>query len=603
MHIKIIIYVLGMGVFGLVASHAQKQADLIVSATGIATPINQTGVAVSLITAADLQRRQTPYLIDTLKQYGIHVPQSGGVGALSNVFLRGLPGRYTNLISDGISMFDSTANQVQWQDVITDGIGRVEILRGSHGVLYGSSSVAGVVVQETAIGGERAAQARFEIGSFATRRLNFSGKGQAGKTAYGYSVGQIDSNSISAADAKNGNSESDAYTNNNARWRSDTKLNDAWALELAAYVTSGQLDYDEGFPVRDSNHHNRFSRYGVRVGARYVADASRHRFNAQRYSDERTDITNFSPGTIKSNTSVVKYDGDARVHEAVRLIWGGEFKTDKFEHSASNPDGHDVSTQAVYLLAHITPHRQWALTTAWRRDVHDLFGGQNTWRAAAAFTPTPIITWRALYGTGYRAPHLSELFGFGANPDLQPEYATTQELGLDIRASAAVDIALTIFDIKIDDLIGYHPISFRNRQISGVTHSKGVESQIEGVWQDWLARLAITYSDSRQPHSDGRLGSHRSARVPRWQYNLSLDHEPFASFSYGVSLNYVHDTVDFGNVPLENYWLAGVRASYALARDAEIYGRIDNLLDEDYQTIVGYGTAGRAAYVGLKIKF
>ena len=100
------------------------------------------------------KRQQITYLQDALKLKGINVPQSGGVGTLSNVFLRGLPGKYTDLVVDGISMYDPRSGQVLWQDVVTDGVDQVEILRGSQGLLFGSNTIAGVISQFTKIGGD-----------------------------------------------------------------------------------------------------------------------------------------------------------------------------------------------------------------------------------------------------------------------------------------------------------------------------------------------------------------------------------------------------------------------------------------------------------------
>ena len=73
---------------------AEAVDEIVVSATGIPTPILQIGSSVEVITTEDLDRQQITYLQDALKLRGINVPQSGGVGTLSNVFL---PVSYTHL--------------------------------------------------------------------------------------------------------------------------------------------------------------------------------------------------------------------------------------------------------------------------------------------------------------------------------------------------------------------------------------------------------------------------------------------------------------------------------------------------------------------------
>ena len=65
---------------------AEDIDEIVVSATGIPTPISQIGSSVDVISSEDLERKQITYLQDALKLKGINVPQAGGVGTLSNVF-------------------------------------------------------------------------------------------------------------------------------------------------------------------------------------------------------------------------------------------------------------------------------------------------------------------------------------------------------------------------------------------------------------------------------------------------------------------------------------------------------------------------------------
>ena len=46
-----------------------------------------------------------------------------------------------------------------------------------------------------------------------------------------------------------------------------------------------------------------------------------------------------------------------------------------------------------------------------------------------------------------------------------------------------------------------------------------------------------------------------------------------------------------------------VRAELPVAHNISIYGRVDNLFDEKYETVAGYGTYGRAAYGGVRLRF
>jgi vitamin B12 transporter len=46
-----------------------------------------------------------------------------------------------------------------------------------------------------------------------------------------------------------------------------------------------------------------------------------------------------------------------------------------------------------------------------------------------------------------------------------------------------------------------------------------------------------------------------------------------------------------------------VAGSYQLRPGVELYGRVENLLDQDYQEVFGYNTAGIAAYAGMRFTF
>jgi vitamin B12 transporter len=56
-------------------------------------------------------------------------------------------------------------------------------------------------------------------------------------------------------------------------------------------------------------------------------------------------------------------------------------------------------------------------------------------------------------------------------------------------------------------------------------------------------------------------------------------------------------------VRLDGYILAGLRASVPLGGTFELYGRVDNLFDEQYEIVSGYGTLGRNAHIGVRAKF
>ena len=54
---------------------------------------------------------------------------------------------------------------------------------------------------------------------------------------------------------------------------------------------------------------------------------------------------------------------------------------------------------------------------------------------------------------------------------------------------------------------------------------------------------------------------------------------------------------------LDDYELVDINASYLIGRGMEVYARVENVLDEDYEEIPTYNTSGAAAYAGLRYSF
>ena len=170
--------------------------------------------------------------------------------------------------------------------------------------------------------------------------------------------------------------------------------------------------------------------------------------------------------------------------------------------------------------------------------------------------------------------------------------------------SNGTEFSATVFEITIDDIIGYDPSTFVNTQVVGETKSRGAEVSLAFYPMDTLdVRLSAAYTDSKKPEASGSGDMVRELRVPRVQAGLNVSWRPRADLSIGASVRYVHDTVDFGSVELDDYTLLGVTGQWQFQEETSLFGRIENVADEDYQVVNGYGTSGRAVYVGVRRSF
>ena len=255
-HILIVIIVsilIGSIVVNVQAQNENNVEEIVVSVTQIPTPIHQIGASISVLTAEDLRLQQSTNLqgaLDTLA--GVSVYQNGGLGKISNVFIRGLTGKYVNLIIDGIEVNDPVNQQASWQHINVQGIDHIEVLRGSNSVLYGSEAIAGVINLYTKSGGDKRRRFHMEMGSFATYKIEGTMSGQTldDRLDYGMSIQMQRSQGFSALEADN---EDDGYRRLTVAGKFAYEVSDNLSSNFVFRYNQGEVEFDQcGYPY--SNH-------------------------------------------------------------------------------------------------------------------------------------------------------------------------------------------------------------------------------------------------------------------------------------------------------------------------------------------------------------
>jgi vitamin B12 transporter len=134
----------------LALSPSIVSSNIVVTATGIATPESQMGTSVSVIDGTALGTRIN--LQQSLRnEVGAQVVQSGQMGGLSALSVRGGPADANKVLLDGIPIND-IGGAVDFSYLQADGVDRVEFQRGPNSALYGSDALASVVSITTAHG-------------------------------------------------------------------------------------------------------------------------------------------------------------------------------------------------------------------------------------------------------------------------------------------------------------------------------------------------------------------------------------------------------------------------------------------------------------------
>jgi vitamin B12 transporter len=121
-----------------------------VTATGTPTPEAQVGAAVSVLTAD--QYRYATEVQDPLRLIpGAQLTQTGQVGGTTGLSIRGGNTNANKVLIDGVPA-DDIGGAVEFGNIDSVGIDKIEVLREPNSALYGSDALAGVVSLTTARG-------------------------------------------------------------------------------------------------------------------------------------------------------------------------------------------------------------------------------------------------------------------------------------------------------------------------------------------------------------------------------------------------------------------------------------------------------------------
>jgi len=146
------------------------QQAVVVTAGATEIAQAQTGAPVTVFDQPLLDALNTPDVLEALRLTpGVNIQQAGARGGNASIFLRGGNSNFTKVLVDGVSAND-IGGGVDLAQLQTTGVGRIEVLRQSNSVLYGSDAMTGVVSIETRRGRTRVPELSYTLdgGNFGT---------------------------------------------------------------------------------------------------------------------------------------------------------------------------------------------------------------------------------------------------------------------------------------------------------------------------------------------------------------------------------------------------------------------------------------------------
>ena len=631
---------------------------MVVSAAQVDQPLSRTPDSITVIAGAELDARQQFTLGAALRSVpGLTLQQSGGPGTLTSLFTRGGESDYTLVLVDGVRV-NAFGGGLDLSQVPLQNIDRVEVVRGPQSALYGSDAIAGVINIVTRTGGNPSAQAHVEGGSRSMVRGAASTAGEARGTRWQLGAHRMQDDGFTGT-----TEDGEQVTNDDAR-QSEVSGAAGWRHTGSGADILGNvhyLDTDRGSPGPfGSDPMNRYEAVDrvarsltsrISGGARWVqpwfgpASRIRQRVEFDRADYDLTFRSRFGESASHTTRSHARVQTDVAASAAFGISggvdWLGERGGSTFITAGDASEVPvDRSVLGFFGEGRWNAGERATLSAGVRADriARSALAGDPL-----AFQPRPdfpeeVITsvnpkvagsvmmvggirLHGAFGTGIRPPDAFEI-AFTDNSGLKPERSSSAEVGVShLLAAGAVHVDATAFFNDYSDLIiavGRTFSGVSRYRTDNISNARARGAEISAAWRltpMFDLRGSYTFLDSeilavngsssapapyavgdpllRRPQHSGTFDATwsppgTSAFLQLQSRGEALDADPSFGPTGGLFMNPGHTVVNAG-------------ASWKPLKHVEVFGRVLNLFDRQYEEVLGYPAPGRTAYVGARV--
>lgn len=616
------------------ATEPRTGEEIVVTGTLSAEPTKAAliGGSVDVIDSSAMERRQVREISDALRDVpGLAVSRVAG---LTQVRIRGAEGNHTLVLVDGIEVSDPYFGEFNFGTLIADEGGRIEILRGQQSALYGSDAIGGVIHYLIPSGRELPGNAaRIEAGSFGTANAAARVAGIFGTFDYALTGSLLTTDGVPSARG----GERDIGSDNGSM---SVKLNwmpaSSATLTAVARYTDGNSDFNNtdynpvsptmGFTIDSpgSSVKNK-AFHGLLRGEVDLLDGRwDHAISVQLSHSWRDGYDNYRPSfgnegerlkgsyrnTLRLGTGALKH----------RLTFAAEGERESFRDT--DPTGYAFTgwrhSQNLGLVGQyeLFLNDNAAFGTSLRYDDNELFRDSTTYRVHGSYRLKSNTLFKAAAGSGVKNPGFYELFGyvdgrFIGNPNLRPEESSGWEAGIEQGfRDHAISLGATYFSSRLNDEIytSYPAPNFVATPANRTTKStqRGVEAFLK-------ANIAGAFRiDANFTYVKARENGVEEVRRPRHSASLALDWHPSEKGGLTLVARYNGSQTDLAyrnpnfipdRVRLDDYTLINLNGDLQLTDSLQLFARIENILDEEYEELFSFATPGRAAYAGVRARF
>ena len=615
------------------------QHTITVTANRLETPEKEVASSISVITGEELEKMKKNSLLEALEEIvGLAVSQNGPPGSPASAFIRGSNSEHTKVLLDGVELNNpiTPGRSFDLSHLLIEGIDRIEIIRGPQSTLYGSDAMGGVInIISRREQGKPKVKFSTQAGSYNTLATRAEIYGGTPQINYSLGASHFTTEGYSAASSRyEGNQEKDGYRNLTLSGKLDIQLQDNLDMDISFRTIDAKTDLDisGGDFGDDPNNRVGYQALFIKTGARclFLQNRWESRLNlsavkySRKFEDPTDDTHPFDSNNSQYNSHMMKlgWQNNFFIHGSHTLTLGMEHLREQGESkyfSQSAWGAYDdffpqqnAHNTGFYIQDQIRIAGRFFATIGARYDQHSQGGNAFTYRLAPGYfinrTGTRL---KATLGTGFKSPSLYQLnsppsaYGPIGNKNLKPEKCTGWDIGIEQNVGGnKLMVGAAYFSQKYKNLIDY---DWTKGYINiGKASTKGTELSLKAHPAETLMLSAsYTHTNAKDDISGDRL-----LRRPREKLAVTTSCQFLKKATLILSLIHVGKRNDIfyeGWTPtriiMASYNLVNVVISYDWNSRVQLSLRLDNLFNEEYEVIKGYGTPGFSVYGGLQLHF
>ena len=606
----------------LITTYSKLEAqEIVVEAAQLSEERIEPSRTATVVEIDKDQHSKAQTVAEVLKKIpGVEVVRQGGIGQTTSIFIRGARSEDTLVLIDGVEANDamSPASGFDFSTMTSENIERIEVYRGPQSVRFGAGALGGVINIVTKIGkGKIQSSYVGEIGSYETNRQSVVSSGSNKDFNYSVAGSVLSTKGFSAASEKSGNTETDAAEVNSGSIKLGWTLGPTRKLETTLRYAVAKIDIDsQGGQGGDDPNNKTISRQlvtGIVGTERFFSDQLKVSLGVYFSEVARKNRNEADANKTTDSTEHFLSENRKIQNEVEWLI--GDFHTLRLGLNYRDESGTSESTfngaasfiprktQSVsgQSLTYLFESGTWFFDLGTRFDQSSKLGSITSYRSSLGqqFSHAKIFI---TYGTGYKLPSLYQLYSSYGDENLQQENSATTEATFVQKFTEKSSFKVSIFENKFLEMIDFNMATNRYFNLSK-SRSQGFELQ-SSTQATPILKLSgsYTYLESKDESTNLKL-LRRPQNVLSLSAHVEKDNYQFYSEYLFRGEREDVDPIAFNRTTMGSYSLISLGGAYSFKEWLKLNVRIENLLNANYEEVAGFGTMGRAFFVGLSGNF